>query len=290
MIDTRAALAALIAQTTIGDEYVLTGVLKALGRIGDASALPAIERVMKTATGIAAAQAALAAAFIAHRLNLPGHALPLPSSSDYVVDTKAPKDGGPPSDCGRLRVTLANASDAELCLRSLARRPFAVELLESPMYEIRCERNIWMIALNRDAGEKGAIDGLTAHKRLLAVIARRDPNTGLYAAAFLVFTAPDAAGGAHVLIHRVDGALISAGHLRVHDDSGAFALRPVRGPRPYTIWIEGRLEPGRLAITTGVASRGEKRTPIREYRPDAAVLQPRRRGEEQQRADPTDNR
>ena len=84
MIDTRAALDALIAQTAIRDEYVLTGVLKALGRIGDVSALSAIERVLKTATGTAAAQAALAAAFIAHRLNLPGHALPVPSSSDYA--------------------------------------------------------------------------------------------------------------------------------------------------------------------------------------------------------------
>lgn len=270
MIDTRAALDALIAQTTIGDEYVLTGVLKALGRIGDASALPAIERVLKkTATGTAATQAAFAAAFIAHRLNLPGHALPLPSSSDYVVDTRAAKDGGPPSDCGRLRVTLANAADAELCLRSLSRRPLAVELLESPMYEMRCGRNIWMIALNRDTGERGAIDGLTARKMLLAVIARRDPDTGLYAAAFLVFTAPDASGGAHLLIHRVDGGLISAGHLRVHDDCGEFALRPVKGPRPYTIWFEGELHPGRLVITTAVASRGEKRTVTREYRPDA---------------------
>lgn len=272
MIDTRATIDALISQATMADEYVLTGVLKALGRIGDVSALPAIERVLKTTTGTAAAQAAHAAAFIANRLNLPGHALPLPLPSDYLDDTKAARDGGPQSECGRLRVTLANAADAELCLRSLARRPLAVELLESPMYEMRCGRNIWMIALNRDLGEKGAIDRLTTRKMLLAVIARRDPDAGLYAAAFLVFTAHDAAGGAHILIHRVDGGLISAGHVRVRDDCGEFVLRPVKGPRPYTIWFEGELEPGRLMITTAVASRGEKRTVTKEYRPDASSI------------------
>ena len=273
MVDSSEALDALIAHTTVSDERVLIGVLKGLGRMGNASALPAIERVLKTATGAAAKQAALAAAFIAHRLNLPGHALPLPSSRDYVVDTKAPKDGGLPSNCcGHLRVTLANTSDAELCLRSLARRPLAVELLESPMYEMRCGRNIWMTVLNRDMGEKGAVDRLTKNKMLPAVIARRDPDTGLYAAAFLVFTAPDAAGSAHILMHRVDGGLFSAGHLRVRDDSGQFVLRSVKGPRPYTIWIEGQLDPGRLAITTALAARGEKRTVTREYRPDAPSI------------------
>jgi hypothetical protein len=273
MIDARTALDALIAQTSIRDEYVLTGVLKALGRIGDAAALTAIERVQKVGTGAVAEQAALAAAFIAHRLNLPGHALPLPSFSDYGVDPKAPMNGGPPSDCRRLRVTVANASDAELCLRSVARRPLAVELLESPMYEMRCGHNIWMIALNRDAGEKGAIHGLSSRKTLLAVVARRDPDTGFYAAAFLVLTAPDAnAGGARILIHRVDGGLISAGYARICDDSAEFVLRPVKGPRPYTVSVEGRLEPGRLAITDAVASRGEKRTVAKEYSPHASNI------------------
>ena len=104
---------------------------------------------------------------------------------------------------------------------------------------------------------------------LLAVIARRDPDTGLYAAAFLAFTTPDA-GGAHILIHRVDGGLISAGFARIRGDSGEFVLRPVKGPRPYTVSVEGRLDPGRLVIATAVASRGEKRTVAREYSPDVA--------------------
>jgi hypothetical protein len=267
MIDTRAALDVLIAQTAVRDEYVLIGVLKALGRIGDASALSAIERVLKTVTGTAAAQAALAAAFIAHRLNLPGHALPLPPSTDCGLDTGTPMNGGQPPDCGRLRVTVANASDAELCLRSLARRPLAVELLESPMYEMRCGRNIWMIALNRDAGEKDLIHRLSSQKMLVAVVARRDRDTGLYAAAFLVFTTPDA-DGAHILIHRVDGGLISAGFARTSGDNAEFALRPLKGPRPYTVSVEGRLDPGRLVIATAVAGRGEKRAVAREYSRD----------------------
>jgi hypothetical protein len=267
MIDTRAAMHALIAQTTVRDEFVLTGVLKALGRIGDAAALAAIERVQEMATGAAATQATLAAAFIAHRLNLPGHTLPFPSPADSDVDVNAPTDGGRRSDRGDLRITEANAADAELCLRSLSRRPLAVELLESPMCEMRCGRNIWMIALNRDIGERGAVDSLTARKTLPAVVARRDPGTGLYAAAFLVLTAPAADGGAHVWIHRVDGGLVSAGHICVHDDGETFVLRPVKGPLPYAVSVEGRLEPGRLVITTAVASRGEKRTVTRERAP-----------------------
>jgi hypothetical protein len=272
MVDTRAALDALIAQTTIRDERVLTGVLKALGRIGDASALAAIERVQKSAPGGAAAQAAFAAALIAHRLDLPGHSLPVPSPSDYDADVSAPVDAPADAlrrpDCGRLRVTGAGAADAELCLRSLSRRPLGVELLESPMYEVRCGRAIWMIALERAAGGPHAIDRLTARKTLQAVVARRDRDTGLYAAAFLVLTAPDAAGGgAHVLVHRVDGGLISAGHARVDDGGAAFALWPVKGPRPYSIAIEGRLEAGRLVITAAVAGRGEKRSVARERLP-----------------------
>lgn len=36
------------------------------------------------------------------------------------------------------------------------------------------------------------------------------------------------------------------------------------GPRPYTVSVEGRLEPGRLVIAGLEASRGEKRAVIRE--------------------------
>lgn len=83
-INTPEAVEILINNSQIRDEYVLAGVMLALGRIGDRNALEAISRVKESATGLAASQAEFAAALISHRLGLEGNDLPIPNSSEYL--------------------------------------------------------------------------------------------------------------------------------------------------------------------------------------------------------------
>lgn len=262
MVNTRVSREILIEHTNIREEYVLAGVMKALGRIGNEAALAAIERVQRTAKGPAASQAALAASFIAYRLGLPGHELSVPSASDYA----------PPltTDSAHIVTARAHAADAELCLRCLAHRPFGLEFVESPMYWMRCGRNIWMMVLNRDFVRPGAIGALTARKTCLGVVARRSQSSGLYAAALVILTSPAAvANGVDILAHRADGGLVCAGHARVDGNRAQFVLRSVARPRAFAVQIEGTLAEGELEVTTALtSSTGHKRELVEERRVD----------------------
>jgi hypothetical protein len=267
-LGTAAATEALVAHLTTGDESVLTAILSSLGRIGDATALAAIERVDPMLSGVAAERAAFAASLIAHRLDLPGH--PLPHPAGRQAHDEPPTKESDDQECHRLRITRADPADAELCLRSLARRPLGAELLEEPMYQLRCGRNRWMAVLTRGLGVPGGVERLVRRKSLPAVVAQRDPATGRYVASFLVLSSPDEkSGGAHLFVHRVDGGQISAGRVRVEGDAGTFWLHPVEGPRPYTLSMAGRVDAGGLVFTTAIATRGEKRAVSREH-PDVA--------------------
>jgi HEAT repeat protein len=85
-VNTAAAMEVLVKHSQIRDERVLTGVMMALGRIGDKSALDVVSRVKQQTTGMAASMAKFAAALISHRLGLAGNDLPVPDDSIMVPD------------------------------------------------------------------------------------------------------------------------------------------------------------------------------------------------------------
>ena len=262
LVGTPAAQAILVEQTDIPDDFVLAGVVKALGRIGnEAATLEAVERVQRRAGGIAVAQAAFATTLIAHRLGLEGRDQPAPGEDEYVQPLTR--------DAGSLRVGLADAGDAETCLRSLAHQPFGVEFAEQPMYEVRCGTNIWMIVFNRALVGRDALATLETRKTFLGVVAKLHRADGVYGAAFVILTSPsERAHDVSIRIHRVSGEVAIAGRARGDGDRAGFAVRSLAKPRGFSVQLEGTWTPSRLEITTAsVTSRGEKLRPVREFRP-----------------------
>lgn len=262
-IPTPAAMEILVKNAHVRDEYVLAGVMKALGCIGNESALAAISTAKKRAKGLAAMQAEFAATLIAHRVGLEECELPVAEARDYLeLDLH----------CARpLRITRADATDAEFCLRSLAGQSFGIEFSEHPMYQARCGRNTWMILLNRDFGDKDSLNTLGKRKAFFGVVAIRSEGTPLYSVAHLILTSPAKDEDAvSILIYRTNGKLTFGGTARVVGNYAEFSILTLTQPGAFAVKIEGAFEDGRLDIRTALSTpfvQVKKREPIRELGP-----------------------
>lgn len=257
-IPTPAAIDILVKNSQVRDERVLAGVMKALGCIGDKSALDAISTAKNRAKGLAAAQAEFAATLIAHRLGLEEYELPVPETRDLVeLDLH----------CARpFQITQADDTDAEFCLRSFAGQPFGIEFSKYPMYQVRCGRNTLMILLNRDFGDKTNVSTLVKRKAFLGVVAMRSEETQLYSIAYLLLTSPAREDDAiSILIYRTNGKLTFTGIARVVENSAEFIILAFPQPGAFAVKIEGALEDGKLEIKTALSTtvaQIKKREPI----------------------------
>ncbi len=259
-IPTPAAMEILVKNSHVRDERVLAGVMKALGCIGNKSALDAISTAKKRATGLAAMQAEFAATLIAHRVGLEECELPVRETSDYLeLDLHCTRP---------FRITQADDTDAEFCLRSLADQSFGIEFSEHSMYQARCGRNTWMILLNRDFGDKNSAKTLGKRKAFLGVVALRSEETRLYSVAYLLLTSPTKDKNAvSILIYRTNGKLAFSGTARVVGNCAEFSILALPQPGAFAVKIEGIFEEGRLDIKTALATtfvQIKKREPIEE--------------------------
>ena len=222
----------------VREESALAAVFTVLGRIGSPTLLPAIARARRRAKGFARAQAEFAAKLIAYRFGLPGHVVPLPNSKDFLAV---------PASAGRaFRVTRADGAEVELGLRSLARKPFGIDLSERDVFRLRCGGNDWLLLLSQELSAAGG-SLLTARKAAAAVIASKEDETGMYSTRYLVLTAPAGRGrSVAVTVHRGLGELMFAGRAEVEGDEVAFALRSVKAQGAFPLRFSGAWTPGRL--------------------------------------------
>jgi hypothetical protein len=236
----------LIRNSGIHDERILAGVMRALGCIGDRTALDAIAQAKRHASGQALVQAEFAQTLIAYRERLDDVAL----AGVEAVEALTPE-----RHAGRsFRINLADPVDAELCLRSLADQPYGIEFSEQAMYEVRCGHHIWMILLNRSFAEKNSTSELQQQRAFLGMVAIRDEETGLYAPMYLLLTVPSPDRQA-VNIHGygTSGYLAFAGAANVKDNRADFSLTAVRRAGAFPVKLEGVFEDGRLDIHTALS-------------------------------------
>lgn len=246
----------LIKNSQIADQGVLADVVKALGRIGDRSALVVLEKVKQNAIGLAAEQARFAAALISHRLGVAGNDLPVPTSEDLLAL--------PGNTILAIQVTRANASEAEESLHSLAMEPFGIDFAKDFTYQVRCGRSTRMIMLNRDFTDSDAIKKLIERKAFLGVVATRFEESDMYSPSFLLLTSPvKQSSMINILIHRTTGALAFSGTAQVEGDLATFSIRTISQPGANPVQIEGTFTDGKLNITTALSAtfRQKRRQP-----------------------------
>lgn len=245
-VNTPKAAEILISNSHIRDEGVLAGVMMALGRIGDKTALDAVVGALEHAKGVAALQARFAATLIAHRSGLKGD-LPTLGTDDYLaVD---------PSVARPFQIVRADDTDAELCLRSLADQPFGIEFAEHPMYQARCGRNTWMILFNCACVDNSGVKALWSQKSFLGAVAIRSEETRLYSVALLMLTAPTMDKDAvNIRIYRTNGDVVFGGIASAEGDCTAFSILALPRPGAFGVKLKGTFECGRLVIETALST------------------------------------
>jgi hypothetical protein len=261
-IATDTAMKILVQNSNVYNERVLASVMSALGRIGDESTLDLIIEVKKRGQGLAAAQAEFAAKLIVHRLGL--------TERNYT-EAKGEYPLGLDLPCARpFRVSRPDDADAERCVWSLGSQPFGIELDEHSMYQARCGKNTWMVALNRDFSDAAGFEALTARKGILGVVALRGERTNSYSVTYLVLTSPDnQRQEMDVLLYRPHGELCFRGTARVTRHVAQFSLFALPQPGAVAVKIAGTLENGELKIGTSLSTpfvQVKKREPIEQVR------------------------
>ena len=142
------------------DPRVRSGIVKALGWIGDADAY----------RPLLAAGAGFAARLVAHRHGLAASDLP----ALELPDTLPP----PPAAMAKtIEITTPSAAAARICLDSVASRSFGLSIDQSGLRVLRCARTEWMLLVSRDlAGSPGCCSpGAPSRLRWRCSYPRRPP-------------------------------------------------------------------------------------------------------------------
>jgi hypothetical protein len=240
-IGTPGSLEILVKNSQVLEERVLSGIMTALGRIGDKSALAVVEKVKGYATGMAAARAKFAVTLISHRLGVNSQELSIPEDKDYI--------NLPPYAFQPLQITPTSRNEAELCLRSLAKEPFGIDFSEEAIYKGRIGRCVWTVLFNREFTYNDSVRKIVKRKAFLGAIATRSEHNWLYFPTFLILSSPAKEKDTiDVLIHRLNGDIMFGGKAYVKGKRAEFAIRSLSRPGAIPIEITGSLIGGRLEV------------------------------------------
>jgi HEAT repeats len=244
-LQTAEAVEVLVQHLDARDEGVLSAVVRSLGAAGGKNALDALTKLKRELPRSVADETDIACAFIAYRIGLEAHDLPIPSDFRFIdVDE---------SCTGKLEIMSAGRNDAEFCLRSLGRRPFGIELSEYPAFQIRCQRRFWLFLPNR-AFVSQPLVRIPSNKGILGIVASRNEATGLYALGYVLLATPADNGTVRIMASRTNGQLAFGGSARLDDGGLHFSLRAVARPGAFGVGIEGTLDNGELRIRRAVAA------------------------------------
>jgi len=237
--DREVAREILVSAVAIDDPVVLTGVMRALGMVGDLGALEAIDRVMPALSGRARDHAEFARILIAHRL---GQAVPSPSRAS------AEKPLEPAPDCGRrVHIRPAGPSAIERCLTSMGLWPYGIEVDEQAVFQFSCDRSSGAILLNRAFTGRDALDILRARPALLGLEARRDRASGDYSVSTVLLTTP-IGDAIDIVVHLTNGTRVFTGRAELRGERAHWSLRAIRRVGAFPFRASGTFADGLLNI------------------------------------------
>ena len=200
------------------DPRVRSGIVKALGWIGDADAY----------RPLLAAGAVFAARLVAHRHGLAASDLP---ALELPETLPAP----PASTAKTIEIASASAEAARICLDSVARRSFGLAIDQNGLRVLRCARTEWMLLVSRDLAESAEV--LLARRAMPFALALFIPETASYAISHLALSTPPDA----LVVCRTTGAPVFAGDFRVSDQLRISLIALVRpGAFPVAITAHHR--------------------------------------------------
>ena len=111
----------LIKNIQIDDDLVLSGIVEALGRVGDVEAIPALLNIKITKNEFVSSKANFAVSLISYRFGLEGNELSIPTEEEYL---KLSGNTQP------IMISKARRNEINKCVDCISDRPFGIQLAQ----------------------------------------------------------------------------------------------------------------------------------------------------------------
>jgi hypothetical protein len=240
------AIAALTRNSNAKDPLALRGIVKALGMVGDESAVPALEKIEKESRGFVSKLASFSAAVIAHRHNLAGHDLSVP---DPKTSLKLPAARTAP-----IKFTAASRIELQRCIESVSDSPFGVSIDGEFGYKVSCGKRRLIVLWDRKIVATKAVK-VKARKALPAVIAAHNPENDSYSIAYIVLTAPVMnSARINLWFARTNGEIVFSGRAISVGEGYNFEVRATPRASAHAIQVKGEFKMGRLTLSEAQSS------------------------------------
>ncbi|MCC5611978.1 HEAT repeat domain-containing protein [Nostoc sp. CHAB 5834] len=254
------AINALIAGTETNDPTTLMGVMRTLGRVGDASVISAIEKAAARSSGAALRQANFATTLISYRLNLPGTEIPLPTEREFL-----PVPSSLETRTQSIEITSSIRSELSDAIDAINQEPIGILISEAVGWKLQCQSFQWMFLLNEEFDSSQKMTKLMERKAMTGIMMLKSVELGKYQLALSMLTSPSIKPNElNVLVYDNKGRLSYAGVAQLGRGTLQFSIRAVRGGASLPVLLEGNYD-GKsfLASTaqTAVSLRQARREP-----------------------------
>jgi hypothetical protein len=223
----------------IHDDRVTPTLVQMLGRIGDKTTLPLIEKIAEEGTPRVRNAALFAATLIAHRAGLHGHNRVARAAEVLELH---------PEQSTKIDVVSADTDDIDRCLRDLATQPFGIALTEHPAYAVSCCDRRSILVFNRELVEPESTSLLAARPSLLGIVANASQHEDHFSVSLILLTNPEGADGFGLHAWTPSGQLTHIATSKVDGRVTRFALKTVRRPGAVPMLICGVFNDGVLTV------------------------------------------
>lgn len=231
----------LVKNTRIDDERVLTGIIEALGRVGDSRVIPVLLNIKESKEGIVSSTANFAVALISYRFGLQGNELSIPTEGEYLKMT---------DDTKPIKISQTNREEVNLCLNYISDQPFGIQLAQEPTYQVIIGKDMHLVLLNKQYSDIENAKQLLQRKSMLGIIAYKSEEHGSYSVEYIILSSPaiQLHGNIDIIITKLNGNIMFGGMLNINENDIKFSLRSASQPGGFPLIIEANLIDKELKI------------------------------------------
>lgn len=233
----------LIKNIQTDDERVLSGIVEALGHVGDSRVIPALLDIKNSRKGFVSSKANFTVALISYRFDLEGNELSVPTEEEYL---KISEDTQP------IKISKASREEIDKCINSISDRQFGIQLSQESAYQVTIGRDMHIVLLNKQYTDIENAKQLLQHKSMLGIIAYKSEEHESYSVRYLILTSPatQSNGNIDVIITTPDGVIMFGGMLSMTDNNIKFSIRSTSQPGGFPLLIKGDLIDRELRLTS----------------------------------------
>ena len=239
--DSEAAREALVAALSSREASVAHRAAEALGRVGDANALNALESAT-VPEGPVSRSAGFAQSLIAYRLGIDDHRLPRPSE-DALLDPDS-------ENTEPVEVRTPDTEELRRAIADLERDLPSMTASSGGALSLTCGNSEYVVVLNGELQRGEPLQRLQGAPAMPAVVLKLSGGLDRFYLHAYTLTHPVGPGDLELLVTRTTGDTVLFGSARIENGRATFSLRATATPYSPTADLEGTFDGTQLELTS----------------------------------------